>query len=74
MAPADRTCLACGNLVVVTGHPSYSEATPGQAWQMYCRKQVWEFDPYEDGLDRFRALLETAQTCPKLCLRDEARR
>jgi hypothetical protein len=43
----------------------YSEFTPGTDWGMSCTKSVWGFDAFQDGVDRFRACLETAEKCKK---------
>lgn len=73
MAPSDRTCLGCVAFTVLTASPGYSELTPGTDWSMVCGERVWTFDAYEDGVDRFRALLETAQTCRLFRRREERR-
>lgn len=56
-----RLCYNCQFMYFDAGSPSYSEYTPGSNMTMYCQKDHWDLDGYEDKL---RECLETAQHCP----------
>ena len=69
-----KLCYQCENFYISIADCGYSEFTPGTDWGMSCTKNVWNFDPFEDDVNKFRACLETAQRCKKFETRFEAGR
>jgi hypothetical protein len=44
-------------------HESYSDLTPGSAWNMSCLKEMWSFDIYRDTQFDFASCLNVAKYC-----------
>jgi|WetSurMetagenome_2_1015567.scaffolds.fasta_scaffold566162_2 hypothetical protein len=59
-----KLCYGCQHFYIDMAESAYSEMTPGTDWDMACTKSKWFFDTHKDDVDRFRACLETATTCP----------
>ena len=58
-----KLCYSCKRFSMLTAEPDYSEFTPGCEWYMGCSALVWEFNPYEDDVNKFRKCLESALEC-----------
>jgi hypothetical protein len=59
----ERICINCAHFRVDSAEPHYSELTPGSNWDMYCKRNHWTFDVYEDDTSDYRRKLLTAQSC-----------
>lgn len=57
-----RICYNCTYMDFSTGHPGYSEYTPGESMSMSCLKDKWHLDDYAHQ-DDLRKALETANHC-----------
>lgn len=59
-----RMCLWCRHFSLIEADRGYSSWTPGSDMSMSCDKNVWHYNPYEDGSAAFGAKLATAAECP----------
>jgi hypothetical protein len=51
-----RLCYQCDSFNISKADYEYN-------WEMSCQKEVWDFDSFDDGVNKFRGCLETAQRC-----------
>lgn len=59
---SERTCIECKKFDIQAASKSWSEATPGNDFQMRCSENKWTFSKY-DWEEEFRACLQTAAKC-----------
>lgn len=60
-----KLCIYCQFFHLETGHPGYSECTPGWSAEMNCEKNKWKYLPFDDSREDFIKKLKKAETCPE---------
>lgn len=65
MPAPERMCWFCKHVAFDPGSPDWSELTPGEDWELRCKKGHYYLDSHEEHvtLDMFRRAIETARTC-----------
>ena len=58
-----RICWDCKHIRMVTSTPSYSQATPGDDFSLFCNEGLWVLDPKSDGIEILKSNLEKAENC-----------
>ncbi len=58
-----KCCVECAEMFIEMASPGYSDLTPGNEFDMYCRSQVWTFDRYGTEQE-YRNCILTAPRCP----------
>ena len=60
-----RLCIVCKHFYFESGHPGYSDMTPGYDAEMGCLKGLIRIDLLSDTTETYRSSLLTAQSCPE---------
>jgi len=58
-------CLFCEHIYFSPGYPGYSEYTPGADAAMWCKKNLVDFDLWEETTETYRLKMLTAVNCPE---------
>lgn len=58
-----KVCWFCLELAFDEGHPDWSDETPGDRMELYCRKRHWKFRQFKTTLAEFREYILKSQTC-----------
>ena len=58
-----RCCLWCRHFHIKEGGPGYSELTPGDDFDMDCKKERWQIDTYNLTTTQYRSYMRTAEGC-----------
>lgn len=58
-----KTCLECKHWRWDSGERGYSEYTPGCHAAMFCNKNRWRLNMFDDERGDVRDKLRTAETC-----------
>jgi len=56
------TCLFCEHFYFHSGTPEYSEYTPAENAEIYCKKGFWNLDVYKTA-ESLREIMDKAKTC-----------
>lgn len=59
----ENNCVNCIHWRWSSGHPDYSDMTPGTGWSSDCRKQHWSMDGWDVSEQTFRENMRTARRC-----------
>lgn len=58
-----RVCPECEHFWYRTAEADYSEVTPGNSFDMSCRKGMWLFDSFDVTPGGILEIFKAAQTC-----------
>lgn len=61
----EKLCIMCKHFYFESGHPGYSEVTPGYDATIGCHKNLITIDLMEDTTESYRKTLLTAESCPE---------
>ena len=66
-----KICWSCEHIRIDNATHGYSEWTPGDDLSIHCSLWHWDFDNYDDDLEKFRSYIKRAETCTDFVERDD---
>jgi len=67
-----KSCIECKHWYWDAGYPDYSDLTPGECWESYCRKKHWQANGFKESQVSWANKLMTARACKDFELADYA--
>lgn len=58
-----KLCIFCKHFVFDNATSGFSELTPGDQASIYCDKNHWELDFYDDNVNAFREKIKKGESC-----------